>query len=55
MKSLIIIALALVLGAGLMWAAQFEPGFVLLQYGSWSMETSLIVFGVAFVLLLISG
>lgn len=55
MKSLLILALALLLGAGLMWAADFEPGFVLLQYGSWSLETSLIVFGVAFILLLVSG
>ena len=52
MKSLIIIALALLLGAGLMWAAEFEPGFVLLQYGRWSLETSLIVFAVGFILLL---
>jgi len=52
MKSLIIIALALLLGAGLMWAAKFEPGFVLLQYGRWSLETSLVIFGVGFMLLL---
>lgn len=55
MKALIIIALALVLGAGLMWAAELEPGFVLLQYGRWSLETSLIVFSVGFILLLISS
>jgi len=55
MKSLIIIALALMLGAGLIWAADFEPGFVLLQYGSWSLETSLIVFSVGFLILLIAS
>jgi len=55
MKSLFIIALALLLGAGLIWIADFEPGFVLLQYGSWSLETSLIVFLVAFVLLVVAG
>ncbi|MBE0438369.1 MAG: heme biosynthesis protein HemY [Gammaproteobacteria bacterium] len=55
MKSLFIIALALLLGAGLIWAADFEPGFVLLQYGSWSLETSLIVFVVAFILLVVSS
>lgn len=55
MRALIIIALALVLGAGLIWAADFEPGFVLLQYGRWSLETSLIIFSVGFLLLLISG
>jgi HemY protein len=55
MKSLIVIALALVLGAGVIWIAEFEPGFVLLQYGSWSLETSLIVFVLGFILLLVSG
>lgn len=55
MKSLIIIALALVLGAGLIWVADFEPGFVLLQYASWSLETSLVVFVVGFILLLVTG
>lgn len=55
MKSLIIISLALVLGAGLIWAADFEPGFVLLQYGSWSLETSLIIFTVGFLILLVSS
>jgi len=55
MKSLIIIALALVLGAGLIWAAEFEPGFVLLQYGRWSLETSLIVFSVGFLMLLVAS
>ncbi|MDT8370695.1 MAG: heme biosynthesis HemY N-terminal domain-containing protein [Gammaproteobacteria bacterium] len=55
MKSLFIIALALLLGAGLIWAADFEPGFVLLQYGSWSLETSLIVFVFAFILLVVSA
>jgi len=55
MKSLIIISLALVLGAGLIWAADFEPGFVLLQYGSWSLETSLIIFTIGFLILLVSS
>lgn len=55
MKLLIIIALALLIGGGLMWLAEFEPGFVLFQYGSWSLETSLVVFLVAFVLLVVAG
>jgi len=55
MKSLVTIALALLLGAGLIWAADFEPGFVLLQYGRWSLETSLIVFFIGFILLLVSS
>jgi len=55
MKSLIIIALALVLGAGLIWVADFEPGFVVLQYGSWSLETSLIVFAIGFLILLVAS
>jgi len=55
MKTLIVISLALVLGASLIWLADFEPGFVLLQYGSWSLETSLIIFMVFFLLLLIVG
>lgn len=55
MKLLIIIALALLIGGGLMWLADFEPGFVLLQYGSWSLETSLVVFIVAFTLLVVSA
>ena len=55
MKLLIIIAIALLIGGGLMWLAEFEPGFVLLQYGSWSLETSLIVFAVAFVLLVLTA
>jgi len=53
MKFLILIAVGLLLGSSLMWLADFEPGFVLLKYGSWSLETSLIVFMVAFVLLLV--
>lgn len=47
MRLLIIIAIALALGAAVIWAAKFEAGFVLLQYGNWSLETSLIVFSVA--------
>lgn len=55
MKLLIVIALALALGAAVIWAADFEPGFVLLQYGSWSLETSLVVFSIAFILLLVAA
>lgn len=55
MKSLIIIATALLLGAGLIWVADFEPGFVLLQYGSWSIETSLIVFLLGFLIVLVAS
>jgi HemY protein len=55
MKLLLIIAAALLLGAGLIWFAEFEPGFVLLQYGSWSIETSLIVFVIALTILLVAG
>lgn len=55
MKLLIIIAVALLVGSSLMWLADFEPGFVLLKYGSWSLETSLIVLLVAFVLLLVAS
>ena len=55
MKSLLVIALALVLGAGVIWVADFEPGFVLLQYGRWSLETSLIVFTVGFLILLVAS
>lgn len=55
MKLLIIIAIALLIGGGLMWLAEFEPGFVLLQYGSWSLETSLVVFALAFVLLVLAA
>lgn len=55
MKLLIIIALALIVGAGMIWVAEFEPGFVLLKYGNWSLETSLIIFIVAFLLLLMTG
>lgn len=55
MKLLIIIATALVVGGGLIWLAEFEPGYVLFQYQGWSLETSLIVFAVAFVLLVVAG
>lgn len=55
MKLLIIIALALMVGAGMIWAVGFDSGFVLLKYGNWSLETSLIVFIVAFILLLVAG
>ena len=55
MKTLIAIAIALTLGSGLIWVASYESGFVLLQYGQWSLETSLIVFMVAMLLLLVTG
>jgi len=55
MKVLIIVALALVLGAAFIWAADFEPGFALLQYGNWSLETSLVVLSAAFIFLLVAG
>lgn len=55
MKTLIATALALILGSSLIWAASYESGFVLLQYGEWSLETSLIVFIVAMLLLLVAG
>jgi len=55
MKLLIIIALALVIGGGLIWLAEFEPGYVLFQYQGWSLETSIIVFAVVFVLLVVAG
>lgn len=55
MKLLIIIAIALVIGGGLIWLAEFEPGYVLFQYQGWSLETSVVVFLVAFVLLVVAG
>lgn len=55
MKMLIIIALALALGVAAIWAADFEPGFVLLQYGHWSLETSLVVFTAIYILLIVAG
>ena len=41
------------IGGGLIWLAELEPGYVLFQYQGWSIETSLIVFVVIFVLLII--
>jgi len=55
MKLLLIIAIALLVGTSVMWLADFEPGFVLLKYGSWSLETSLVVFVVAFIFLLVTA
>lgn len=51
MKMLFIVAIGLLIGALLIWAADFQPGFVLLQYGSWSLETSLVLFGLIVVVL----
>lgn len=55
MMLLIIVGLALVLGVSWVLIAEHDPGFVLLQYGSWSLETSLVVFVIIFVLLLVAG
>lgn len=55
MKLLLILIIALALGGTLIWLADFQPGFVLLQYGQWSLETSLIVFVVMFLMLLFAG
>lgn len=55
MKLLLILAIALALGALLIWLADLQPGFVLLQYGDWTLETSLIVFTAMFLLLLLAG
>jgi HemY protein len=53
MKVLLIVIIALALSAGLIWLAKFEPGFVLVQYGSWSLETSLVVFTAIFIVLVV--
>ncbi len=55
MKLLLILIIALALGGLLIWVADLQPGFVLLQYGQWSLETSLIVFFAMFLLLLLAG
>jgi HemY protein len=55
MKVLLIVIIALGFSAGLIWLAKFEPGFVLLQYGSWSLETSLVLFVGLFLLLVVVG
>ncbi|HDY84066.1 MAG TPA: heme biosynthesis protein HemY [Methylophaga sp.] len=55
MKLLLIIVIGLLVGTSVMWLADFEPGFVLLKYGSWSLETSLIVFIVAFLFLVVTA
>ena len=46
MNILIISVLALIGAISLIWFAHHEPGFVLLQYGGWQLETSLIVFAI---------
>jgi len=53
MKLLIIIAIALLFGGGLIWMANYDSGFVLFQYDGWSVETSLVAFLVAFVVLVL--
>lgn len=55
MKILLVIAIALVLGGLLIWFADVEPGFVLLQYGNWTLETSMLVFLILFIMLLIAA
>jgi len=55
MMLLVVIGLALVLGAGWILVAEHDPGFVLMQYGSWSVETSLVVFVIIFILLVVAG
>lgn len=55
MKLLLIVIIGLMLGGLLIWLANYQPGFVLLQYGDWSLETSLIVFVAIFLLLLFAG
>jgi len=55
MKLLLIIVIGLLIGTSVMWLADFEPGFVLLKYGNWSLETTLIVFIAAFILLLVAA
>lgn len=55
MKGLIIILIALLAGASIILIAEYEPGYVMLQYGNWSLETSIIVLSVAFIVLLIAG
>jgi HemY protein len=55
MKMLFVIAIALIFGASFIWLADFEPGFVLLQYGSWTVESTLIVLLVAMFLLFFSA
>lgn len=55
MKLLLMIAIGLIFGGVLIWFADFEPGFVLLQYGQWTVETSLLVFIILYVLLVIAA
>ena len=55
MRLLIILAIGLLIGAGMIWLADYDPGFVLLQYRGWSIESSLVVFSVAYILLIVAG
>ena len=55
MKLLVIIVMAITIGGGFIWLAEFEPGYVFFQYQGWSVETSLIVFVVVFVLFIITS
>jgi len=55
MKALIIILLALFAGTGIMLIAEHEPGYVLLQYGSWSLETSIIILGIALIVMVVAS
>ena len=53
MKILFIVILAIIGTTGFLWLAVNTPGFVLLQYGSLQLETSLVVFAVMLLALII--
>lgn len=53
MKLLIIITVALLAGASLIWQASIDPGFVLLKYGGHTLQMSLVIFAILLGLLLI--
>ncbi len=55
MKTVIIITLALIGVASLIWLVGYDAGFVLVQYGNWQLATSLIVFLVVLVILFLLG
>ena len=54
MRWLFIIALALLVGGSMIWLASIDPGFVLITYHQWHLETSLIVFIVMLMVLIIT-
>ncbi len=51
MKLIVIVLLALAAGTGLVLLAKQESGYVLLKYGDWTIETSIIVLVVALLIL----